>query len=174
MDEPTETSSQTQGQESDAETGTPLSPTGRALVALCVLAVLGFSAAMLFTSPIFKPVIATMPIPALDRPAEMPLALAPNAQVGFGMRAESFSYEGADYVTIRVELLRAGAVVATLRCHAFELEGISGSGTDVSMYNSDCQVRAPAAGADRVRITATQEGEGSLSMRGITVPMYTP
>lgn len=144
------------------------------MVVVVVFAVLGLTGWMFLSSPMFKPTLATVSIAALDRPAEQAVTIAPNAAVGFGMRSERFSYSGPDYVVIRVELLREGAVVGAMRCRAYELEGSAGGGSDVTMYNSDCQMRAPAWGADRVRVTASQEGAGSLTMRGVTVPMYTP
>lgn len=158
----------------ESDEGTPLSPGGRIGVTLFVLLVLGFSATMLFTSPAFKPSLATVSIAALDRPAEQPVALAANARVGFGMRLSAFTYAGPDYVVIRVELLRAGAVVAQMRCRAFDFEGSAGGGTAVTSYNSDCQMTVPAGGADRIRAVASQEGAGSLSMTGITLPVYAP
>jgi hypothetical protein len=158
----------------ESDEGTPLSPGAQVGIAVFVLIVLGFSAAMLLSSPAFKPSLATVSIAALDRPAEQPVALAANARVGFGLRLGAYSYAGPDYVVIRVELLRAGAVVAQMRCRAFDFEGSAGGGTAVTSYNSDCQMTVPAGGADRVRAVASQEGAGALTVSDVTLPVYAP
>lgn len=160
---------------SDAEdAGTPLTPGGKVAVGLFVLAILGLCVGMFASSPMFKPTVAVVTLPGLGQPGEQAVALPGGTRVGFGMRADAFSYAGPDYVVIRVELLREGSAVATMRCRTFELEGDSGGGSGVTQYNSDCQMGVPAGGATAIRAVASQEGEGSLTLRGVTLPVYRP
>ncbi len=156
------------------EEGTPLTPQGKALVGLLVLGVFALVGWMFAGSPMFKPVIATVSLPGLGQPGEQAVALGGGARIGFGMRADDFSYSGPDYVVIRVELLRDARPVATMRCRAFELEGDAGGGSGVTQYNSDCEMSVPAGGATAIRAVASQEGEGSLTLRGVTLPVYRP
>ncbi len=139
-----------------------------------VLVILAGVGLVLFNSPMFKPTVATITFPGLDAPAEHPLRLAAGARVGFGMTGDEIAYEGPDYIRVRVELLREGSVVATMRCRAFELEGDGGDGGGQTHYNSDCEVTAPAGGSTAVRAVASKEGDGSLRVRGLRLLAYRP
>ncbi|MFO0603539.1 MAG: hypothetical protein U0324_10220 [Polyangiales bacterium] len=156
------------------EEGTPLTPGGRRALTGFVVAVLAFVGWYFAQSPMFKPTITTVALTGIGQPGEQAVALAGGTRIGFGMRAEDFSYAGPDYVVIRVELLREGRAVATMRCRTFELEGDVGSGSGVTQYNSDCQMGVPAGGATAIRAVASQEGEGTLRLSGVTLPVYRP
>lgn len=147
---------------------------GTLAITALVFAVLGLVGFVLFDSPMFKPTIAAIALPGLDAPAERPLRLEAGARVGFGMTGDEIAYEGPDYVRVRVELLRAGSVIATMRCRAFELEGDGGDGGGQTHYNSDCQVTAPAGGSTAVRAVASKEGDGTLRVRGLRLLAYRP
>lgn len=99
------------------------------------------------------------------------VSLRPGASLFFPLSTTWVSYDDAQYILLRVELLKDARVVQTIDCigYSFSSRGSrSGCGTGSTQSVRDCQAIVPAAGADSVRVS-TRLNAGTASVKGLTV-----
>jgi hypothetical protein len=100
---------------------------------------------------------------------EAPLSVSPGDKLGFSMHIDRYSYEGANYVMLDIELVKDGAIVHTHSCGGFELEGYRGGGTGATESHGWCSVTAPASGADTIRVGTRFQTKATATIEGLQV-----
>ncbi len=115
--------------------------------------------------------MATIKLPkGVGSTEQIAFNVAPNTSVSFGVHASKYSYSGGNAIMLDGELLKGGAVVARMSCEGFDLEGGAGSGCGATHYNSSCAMKAPASGADTIRIaTRMQNPNSSATFEGVEI-----
>ena len=119
--------------------------------------------------------LTKVPLAGIGKTNEVAVSLPAGTPLEFPVTAASYSYSGAGYLLIDVELLRDRAVVARMTCRGFEFEGGAGAGCGVTHSNSDCALRVPAGGANGVRVGSRLENEGATAtFEGLAVEVRGP
>lgn len=113
--------------------------------------------------------IATIPIGVIGGSGEVAVAAPPGSELGFAVHAASYSYSGRNHILLKSELVKAGRVVASQECQAFEFEGGAGTGCAATHQNSACSITVPPGGADAVRVSTRLESAGTVQVEGLEV-----
>jgi len=153
----------------------PISLTRILLLTLGATVVLGGALALfLLGNP---PATARVALRSFDGPSTAEVQLPPGAEVGFSAYADDASFVHArdEALDLRIELLNGDSVVLDKSCCAIGGAHVKtgGSQKGITFWSDECDLKTPASGANKIRITPKwRQGGAGVKVRGLAILVF--